>query len=93
MTEVFEDLKGYEDSYQISDSGRVFTKRRLIGNQIHYGKELVPQLTYDGYLKVTLSKDGVSKKVYLHRLVASQFIDNPMNLPQINHKDGNKLNN
>ena len=93
MTEVFEDLKGYEDSYQISDSGRVFTKRRLIGNQIHYGKELVPQLTYDGYLKVTLSKDGVSKKAYLHRLVASQFIDNPMNIPQINHKDGNKLNN
>ena len=34
MTEVFEDLKGYEDSYQISDSGRVFTKRKLIGNQI-----------------------------------------------------------
>lgn len=29
MREVFEDLKGYGDSYQISDSGRVFTKRRL----------------------------------------------------------------
>ena len=55
MREVFEDLKGYENSYQISDSGRVFTKRRLIGNQIYYGKELTPQLTSDGYLKITLS--------------------------------------
>lgn len=93
MREVFEDLKGYEDSYQISNSGRIFTKRRLIGNQIYYGKELVPQLTKDGYLKVTLSKEGCSKKYYLHRLVAIQFIDNPYNLPQVNHKDGNKLNN
>ena len=87
------DLKGYENSYQISDSGRIFTKRRLIGNQIYYGKELVPQLTQDGYLKVTLSKNGDCKKFYLHRLVAIQFIENSTNLPQVNHKDGNKLNN
>lgn len=93
MREVFEDLKEYEDSYQISDFGRIFTKRRLIGNQIHYGKELVPQITSDGYLKVTLSKNGISKKYYLHRLVAIQFLDNPNNLPQVNHIDGNKFNN
>ena len=93
MREVFEDLKGYEDSYQISDSGRIFTKRRLIGNQIYYGKELIPQLTSDGYLKVTLSNNCKSKKYYLHRLVAIQFLDNLDNLPQVNHIDGNKLNN
>lgn len=93
MREVFEDLKGYEDSYQISDSGRVFTKRRLIGNQIYYGRELIPQLTNDGYLKVTLSRGSKCRKFYLHRLVALQFLDNPNNLPQVNHKDGNKLNN
>lgn len=93
MREVFEDLKGYEDSYQISDFDRIFTKRRLVGNQVYYGKELVPQLTNDGYLKVTLCKNGESKKFYLHRLVAIQFIDNNTNLPQVNHKDGNKLNN
>ena len=93
MREVFEDLKGYENSYQISDSGRIFTKRRLVGNQIYYGRELIPQLTEDGYLKVTLSKNGKCKRFYLHRLVAIQFLDNSMNLPQVNHKDGNKLNN
>lgn len=93
MREVFEDLKGYEDSYQISDSGRIFTKRRLVGNQIYYGRELVPQVTRDGYLKITLCKEGICKKFYLHRLVAIQFINNNYNLPQVNHKDGNKLNN
>lgn len=93
MREVFEDLKNYEDSYQISDSGRIFTKRRLVGNQIHYGRELVPQLTKDGYLKVSLSKDTTYKKYYLHRLVAIQYLNNTLNLPQVNHKDGNKLNN
>lgn len=93
MREVFEDLKGYEDSYQISDCGRIFTKRRLVGNKICYGRELIPQLTDDGYLKVSLNKNGESKKYYVHRLVATQYIDNPNNLPQVNHIDCNKLNN
>lgn len=93
MREVFEDLKGYEDSYQISDSGRIFTKRRLIGNKIYYGRELIPQLTSDGYLKITLSKNGKCKKYYLHRLVAIQYLDNSNHLCQVNHIDGNKMNN
>ena len=93
MKEVFEDLKGYEDTYQISEFGRIFSKRRLVGNKIIFGRELEPQLTSDGYLKVTLSKDGTSKRFYVHRLVAMQFIDNINNLEQVNHIDGNKLNN
>ena len=93
MKEVFEDLKGYEDTYQISEFGRIFSKRRLVGNKIIFGRELEPQLTSDGYLKVTLSKDGTSKRFYVHRLVATQFIDNINNLEQVNHIDGNKLNN
>lgn len=93
MREVFEDLKGYENNYQISDQGRVFTKRRLVGNRILYGRELIPFLTQDGYLRVKLCKDGKEKDITIHRLVAMQFVDNPNNLPQVNHKDGNKLNN
>lgn len=93
MREIFEDLKGYEESYQISDQGRVFTKRRLDGNRIIYGKELHPVITKDGYLKVGLCKDSIVKRFYLHRLVANQFLENPNNLPQVNHIDGNKFNN
>lgn len=93
MKEVFDDLIGYEESYQISDKGRIFTKRRLDGNRIIYGRELHPIITKDGYLKVGLTKNGITKKFYVHRLVASQFIENPQNLPQVNHKDGNKFNN
>lgn len=93
MREVFEDLKGYEESYQISDQGRIFTKRRLDGNRIIYGRELHPRITSDGYLKVSLTKNSMSKGYYVHRLVALQFIANPNNLPQVNHIDGNKFNN
>lgn len=93
MREVFEDLIGYEESYQISDRGRIFTKRRLDGNRIIYGRELHPQVTKDGYLKVGLTKNSETKRFYVHRLVAQHFIENPRNLPQVNHKDGNKFNN
>lgn len=93
MREIFEDLTGYEESYQISDQGRIFTKRRLDGNRIIYGKELRPSITKDGYLKISLYKDSIEKRFYLHRLVAQQFIPNPDNLPQVNHIDGNKFNN
>jgi len=37
--------------------------------------------------------DGLSKRIYIHRLVAETFKRNTKNLPHINHKDGNKLNN
>lgn len=93
MREVFEDLLGYEESYQISVQGRIFSKRRKCGNRIIYGKEIVPRITRDGYLKVHLSNNGKTKEYFLHRLIAAQFIPNPNNLPEINHKDGNKTNN
>jgi len=93
MEEVFKDLKNYEQSYQISAQGRVFSKRRLDGNRIIYGRELVPRITKDGYMKVTLCKDGIQKSYFIHRLVALNFLSNPNNFPQVNHKDGNKYNN
>ena len=52
-----------------------------------------PSLTNSGREQVTLYKDGVGKHLQVHRLVASAFIPNPLNLPQINHKDENPLNN
>lgn len=46
-----------------------------------------------GYLTVGLTKDGKSKKVKIHRVVAIAFIVNPENKPEVNHLDGNKQNN
>jgi uncharacterized HNH endonuclease L245 len=46
-----------------------------------------------GYKQCNLYKDGKKKYVRVHRLVAELFVPNPNNLPQVNHIDGNKLNN
>lgn len=45
------------------------------------------------YLKVDLSKNGIIKKIYIHRLVAEAYLPNPDNLRDVDHIDGNGLNN
>lgn len=61
------------------------------------GKEprlLKPSLDKYGYLKIGLFiEEGRRKWFTIHRLVAQAYVPNPNNLPQVNHKDGNKLNN
>lgn len=47
----------------------------------------------NGYKVVCLTKDGKSKTVFVHRIVAMAFLPNPENLPCINHKDEDKTNN
>lgn len=47
----------------------------------------------NGYLIVKLRNNGVSKNYKVHRLVANVYIENKNNYPQVNHIDGNKLNN
>lgn len=56
-------------------------------------KELKPHKDKFGYLRVHLVKNTKHKSCLVHRLVARAFIPNTNNLPQINHKDENKLNN
>ncbi len=84
-TEIFKDIKGYPN-YQVSNLGRVWSKKRQI--------YLKPHKNNNGYLSVTLpSINGKYKRELIHRLVALTFISNPDNLPCVNHKDENKENN
>lgn len=57
------------------------------------GKPLKPDPNTTGYLRVTLSKNGKIKRIFVHRLVATIFVDNPDNLPHVNHINGNRQDN
>lgn len=82
-----------EDSVEIEDyseytvdvSGNVYSNKR--------NRYLKIRSDPRGYRLVQLYKDGKGVNMYLHRLVARHFLDNPNNYPIVNHKDGNKSNN
>lgn len=78
-------IKGWEDKYTISSNGKVYSIRN--------NRYLTPSQYLDGYQKVTLCDGPIRRTYRVHRLVAEAFIDNPNNLPQVNHKDFNTLNN
>ena len=85
--EIWHWVKGYENIYQISNLARVksFQKGKV--------KILQPILNNSGYLSVRLYKNGKSKVLKVHRLVAENFIPNPKNKPEVDHIDGCKINN
>ena len=94
---MWKDITGYEEAYKISDSGEVWSKDRMCVDskgrkRFREGQRLNPDIAPNGYYRVTLAKNEKKKQKYLHRLLAELFIPNPLNLPQVNHKDGNKLN-
>lgn len=90
MEEVWRPIYGYEDKYYISNFGRI----KSFAQDSENGKIKTGNLTFKGYLSITLYyKSGNHKTYPVHRLVAIAFIDNPDNLPQVNHKDENKTNN
>jgi len=84
----FKIIDGFNNKYAVNKYG-------IIKN-IKTDRILKPQKNKKGYLIVYLSNYNIDKKKYtkqIHRLVGEAFIDNINNLPQINHKDGNKENN
>lgn len=95
--EIWKDIREYEGLYQISNLGRVKSVNRKVecGVRVITIKEKIRKLNPNGngYLNLLLHKEGVKKAHRVHRLVAEAFLPNPFNLPEVNHKDGNKLNN
>lgn len=97
MTEEWRDIKGYEGLYQVSNLGRVrslgFTFIGKGGHLYSRPGKILKAKNDRGYLSLTLCKDKKHTSALVHRLVAEAFINNPNNLPQVNHKDENPSNN
>ena len=93
MKEIWKDIEGYENEYQVSNMGRVQSlTRKTIRNgaetQLN-GRVLSLSLQGGGYQVVNLS----TKQYLVHRLVGAAFIENPEGKPEINHLDEVKTNN
>ena len=106
--EIWKDIAGYENLYQVSNFGRVKSLDRIISYKNKYNRMSTVRVCGKiknvivsgngwregkGYLSVMLYKDNKGRRYNVHRLVAEAFIPNPENKPQVNHIDGNKQNN
>lgn len=89
--EIWKDIRGYEDLYQISNTGRVKALPKLAGHSLRKEKILKQAVDKAGYLTIGLHKDDKLKVCKVHRLVAEAFIPNPKY--GVNHRDGDKSNN
>ena len=96
--EIWKDIAGFEGFYKVSNYGNILSVRRTLtrknGSKITIKERILkPQIRSHGYYCVNLLKYCTRKGFTVHRLKAIAFIPNPLNKPQINHRDGNKLNN
>ena len=81
----WKDIIGFDGLYRINDSGDILSVRKQ--------KYLSQGKTEYGYAYVVLYKNNVGSAFKVSRLVAKYFVENPNNYREVNHKDGNKLNN
>ena len=89
MIEIWKPVKGFEN-YEVSNLGQV---KSLNYNRTKEAKILRLCKNKDGYLTVTLYKNGKGYAKKVHRLVTAAFIPNPEGKTEVNHIDGNKTNN
>lgn len=104
MTEIWKDIPGYEGLYQASNLGRIKSVGRKVYNPnpslknpyINWPEKILQQDKSSGnkgYGRITLSKNGKTKRKMIHYWIAITFIPNPDNKPCIDHIDDNPENN
>ena len=89
-------IEGYEGRYKITEDGKVYSllSGRYLKPTIRNKQETRPKDRQNDYYAIGLyGKDKKFRLHSIHRLVALAYIPNPDNLPEVNHRDGNKLNN
>ena len=98
MKEIWKPVVGYEGFYEVSNIGRVRSLSRIV--ECNDGRKrkikdrtLKCSRNSGGYSGVTLHKDGCTKFVNIHRIVAEAFVPNPLEKEEVNHKDENPSNN
>ncbi|CAM0029192.1 HNH endonuclease [Vibrio phage D529] len=92
---ILKTIAGYEGIYSIREDGMVRAHDRISPKGfLQKARWFKPCKNREGgYWHVKIQTPDGRKTAYLHRLVAEAFIPNPLNLPQVNHIDGNKDNN
>lgn len=90
-TEIWKDVKGYEGRYKVSNLGNVKSLASYTTRKTDY--IMKGWINNKGYKKVLLSVEADIKVWSVHRIVAISFLENPLNLPQVNHIDEDKNNN
>lgn len=83
--EIWKEFSISKFVYLISNYGNI--KNKTTGNIRKH------KISKFGYHRIALGVGNYKKHFLIHRLVATLFIPNPNNLPQVNHIDGNKNNN
>jgi hypothetical protein len=91
--EKWKEVFGYDILYEVSDEGRVRTRYSRTSGYTEEYREVRPTDNGNGYLRFNWKTNGVQKTVYLHKLVASAFLENKRNLSEVNHKNENKYDN
>lgn len=89
MKEIWKDVVDYEGLYQVSNLGRV----KALPKRGHKSCIMKPSLKKDGYVRIHLSKNAISKTLYVHRIVAEAFLPRHNNECEVNHINGVKTDN
>lgn len=91
--ENWTDIKGFE-GYQVGDLGKIKSLERKAekwdGERL-VSERILKKNVVRGYNYVTLYISGIKKTLIVSRLVALHFVPNPENKPEVNHINGNKL--
>lgn len=100
--EIWKAIKGYEGYYEVSNLGRIKSVERVVISTSKYGKQynkhvkekmLNPRKTGKDYLKVDLSKNGITEPKLMHQLVAEAFVPNTHGYTVVHHKNHDQKDN